>query len=742
MTAPASDRLELWGGVECTVHRVGDRFGDQLQRSGHDVRIDDLERFAQLGLTTLRYPILWERTADASATKFNWEWADARMARLRALGIEPVVGLVHHGSGPAGISLLDRSYSDGLERYAAAVARRFPWVQLFTPVNEPNTTARFSALYGHWHPHARDGASFARAFLEQCRGVVHAMRAIRRIIPDARLVQTEDLGRTHSTPQLGYQAEFENERRWLTWDLLCGRLVPGCPMWSYFRWLGIDRDELAWFLDHPCPPDIIGINHYLTSERFLDDRTELYPPEARGGNCRDAYADVEAVRALAAGADGPERLLREAWERYRLPVAVTEVHNGCTREEQLRWILEVWDAATRLRAQDVDVRAVTIWALLGAFDWNTLLSCERGHYEPGAFDLRSPAPRPTAIARIIRQLASGIRPLHPLFEENGWWRRPERLIFGLAYETEPQAPRPAPINRNPQLAAAAPVLITGGRGTLGSAFARICESRAIPYRLLTRDELDIANRDAAAAIVRALRPWAVINAAGYVRVDDAEGDEARCLRENAEGPALLAEICAERGVRFVAFSSDLVFSGRTKTPYFETDAPSPLNVYGRSKLEAEQRIAAVNPSALVIRTSAFFGPWDAYNFATCCLRNIAAGRVFHAPAAIVSPTYVPDLAHTTLDLLIDDESGLWHLANRGAISWLDFARLVARAADLDSSLVRVASERQLGWRAPRPRYSALGSRRGSMMPPLEDAVARYAADCDVAASAARLVAIG
>ena len=103
---------------------------------------------------------------------------------------------------------------------ARAVAERYPWVDAYTPVNEPLTTARFSALYGHWHPHSRDSKTFIRVLLTQIRAVVTAMHAIREINRDAQLIQTEDLGKTFSTRQLAYQAEFENERRWLTYDLL------------------------------------------------------------------------------------------------------------------------------------------------------------------------------------------------------------------------------------------------------------------------------------------------------------------------------------------------------------------------------------------------------------------------------------------------------------------------------------------------------------------------------------------
>ena len=232
------------------------------------------------------------------------------------------------------------------------------------------------------------------------------MRAIRSTNPEAHLVQTEDLGKTFSTASLAYQAEFENERRWLTFDVLCGRSVPGTAMWDYLCSIGIEARELEWFLEHRCLPDLVGVNHYITSERFLDERVNRYPAAFHGGNGRHVYADVEAVRVCAEGVAGPKAIMREAWERYRLPLAITEVHLGCTREEQLRWLNEVWNASLDLRGEGVDIRAVTAWAAFGAFDWNSLLTCENGSYESGVFDLRSPTPRPTALADMIHTIAS------------------------------------------------------------------------------------------------------------------------------------------------------------------------------------------------------------------------------------------------------------------------------------------------------------------------------------------------
>ncbi|HEY9285498.1 MAG TPA: SDR family oxidoreductase, partial [Pyrinomonadaceae bacterium] len=248
---------------------------------------------------------------------------------------------------------------------------------------------------------------------------------------------------------------------------------------------------------------------------------------------------------------------------------------------------------------------------------------------------------------------------------------------------------------------------------------------------LARAEMDIADAESVARAFDEWRPWAVVNAAGYVRVDDAEREPEKCFRENAEGPAVLAAACAARGAALVTFSSDLVFGGAKGGPYVETDGPSPSCVYGRSKAEAERRVLEAHPSSLVVRASAFFGPWDEYNFVAAALRALSAGERFAAAGdSVVSPTYVPDLVNASLDLLIDGERGLWHLSNQGAVSWAELARLVARRFGLDESLIDDRPTSSLNLAAARPANSALASRRGALLPPLEDALARYARECE------------
>jgi dTDP-4-dehydrorhamnose reductase len=243
--------------------------------------------------------------------------------------------------------------------------------------------------------------------------------------------------------------------------------------------------------------------------------------------------------------------------------------------------------------------------------------------------------------------------------------------------------------------------------------------------------MDIADASSVTKALQTYEPWAVINAAGYVRVDDAERDRARCRRENTIGPALLAAACARAETRLMTFSSDLVFGGERGRPYGESAEVSPQNVYGQSKAKAEREVLKALPNALVIRTSAFFGPWDEHNFVTVALRALASGKRF--PAAndsVVSPTYVPDLVHAALDLLIDGESGIWHLANSGETTWFDLARRAAELSGLDASLIDARPMESFDLPARRPSYSVLCSERGTLMQPLDDALSTYMSQCE------------
>jgi dTDP-4-dehydrorhamnose reductase len=161
----------------------------------------------------------------------------------------------------------------------------------------------------------------------------------------------------------------------------------------------------------------------------------------------------------------------------------------------------------------------------------------------------------------------------------------------------------------------------------------------------------------------------------------------------------------------------------------ESDPTSPLNVYGRSKAEAEARVLDEFSQALIIRTSAFFGPWDKFNFVNAVLETLSKGNRFVAADDLtVSPTYVPDLVNAALDLLIDGENGIWHLANPGVVTWAEFARLVANKAGYNAARVWSRSSDALDFVARRPSFTPLSSERGNFMPSFEDGLDRFFQD--------------
>ena len=407
-----------------------DQYFDQHVWSGHRTRVEaDLAAVANLGIKTLRTALQWEYFEE----RHSWQFFDLTLATMRRLGLDAIVGLVHHGSGPRHTDLLDPRFPEKLATYAFQIARRYPWVVRYTPVNEPNTTSRFSCLYGHWYPHHRSMKTYLRALLIELKATVLSMQAIRTIQPRAELIYTEDGGGIFGTAVTESSREARSHRRWLGTDLLCGRVNSEHPLYETLRQQDIEEQEIDWFQENMCPPTVIGLNYYVTSDRFLDDRLHLYPPGFAGGDSgQDLLVDIEAVRVRPEGIRGIADVLQEAWKRYGIAVAVTETHLGGDSDDQVRWLNETWEGARRAALSGVDVKAVTIWALFGSWNWANLCTQDAGVYEPGPFDLSSGTPQVTPLASFIQDLTRGRALHHPALAQVAWWNRSDRISYAAA----------------------------------------------------------------------------------------------------------------------------------------------------------------------------------------------------------------------------------------------------------------------------------------------------------------------
>ena len=703
-------QIPVWGGIECTINRVENTFYDQLEMNGFYDSDDHIKALISCNVKVVRFPVLWEKHERVLNSQIEWEWAEGQLNLLRNNQIEPIVGLLHHGSGPAFTSLIDEQFPELFAAYAAQVAKKFPWVTYYNPINEPLTTARFSGLYGLWYPHKKNDVNFIRILLNELKGIVLAMREIRKINPSAKLIQTEDLGKTYSEPLLKYQVDFENKRRWLTYDILLGKFTHTHPLWKYFLRLGIKTEALQFFIDNPSEIEMMGVNYYITSERYLDHNIDKYSPEMVGGNTLHNYVDVEAVRIKFKEPHGLGYLLEELWMRYHIPIAITEAHLHCHREEQIRWLKHIYNEAVEAKKKGIKISAVTAWAMFGSFGWDKLLTNFPGTYEMGALDITSGKTRFTALAKYIQSLNTTKHAFAELQHEAGWWNEEDRYL---------------PLPKMKQIIFkdnSQPILIIGKTGTLGKAFSKISNNRKFNHHLLSRQDVDISKPEEIEKVIEKYKPWAIINAAGFVDIDRAEITPEKCYQENTEGNKNLGTLCKKHRVKFVTFSTDQVFNGTSSVPYNEGSSTNPLNVYGYSKLLTEEFLSRENPDALIIRTSAFFGPWDKHNFVTKCIETLEAGEVFEAADDIVvSPTYVPHLVHASLDLLVDDANGIWHIANRGETSWYDWAKEIAMMTGLNEELIQTP---RVLHKARRPKYSALTSEKYAL-PSLEDAMQDY-----------------
>ena len=249
------------------------------------------------------------------------------------------------------------------------------------------------------------------------------------------------------------------------------------------------------------------------------------------------------------------------------------------------------------------------------------------------------------------------------------------------------------------------VLLTGGAGQLGHDLRRTFAEHDLVTT--SRAELDVTDPGAVDALVAAVRPDVVVNAAAMTAVDDCETHRERAFAANDRAVGHLVEAAGAVGARLVHYSTDYVFDGTASLPYVETDEPNPQSVYGASKLAGEVRL---RPEDLCIRVSWLVGE-RAPNILTAVLDRAARGETLRfVDDQVGSPSFCADVADLTRRLVEEGATGLVHGANVGAVSWYEYVGDMLEAAGSPRSLVEPIATADLDppRPAPRPAYSVLG----------------------------------
>ncbi len=259
------------------------------------------------------------------------------------------------------------------------------------------------------------------------------------------------------------------------------------------------------------------------------------------------------------------------------------------------------------------------------------------------------------------------------------------------------------------------IVITGAAGQLGTRLTADAAGEGRDVLALTSAQWDIT--DAAAAEQIVVNGDVVINCAAYTNVDGAESDEPAAYAVNTAGPANIARACARAGAQMVHISTDYVFSGdftgSAPRPYEPGDEPSPLSVYGRTKLAGELAVLATLPQAVVVRTAWVYTGGSGGDF-VATMRRLAAGdsTVTVVDDQTGSPTYLADLSAALLQVADGRVRGrMLHIANDGAVTRHQQASAVFELVGADPQRVRPVSSETQRRPARRPPYSALSSRQ-------------------------------
>ncbi|HUR89826.1 MAG TPA: family 1 glycosylhydrolase [Ramlibacter sp.] len=343
---------------------------DEMEKCGHYLHFrTDFELVRDLGIRFLRYGPPLHITYQAPG-RYDWEFADLAFAEMQRLDIVPIVDLCHFGVPDWIGNFQNPDFPKLFAGYARAFAQRFPWVQLYTPVNEMYVCAKFSALYGWWNEQLTNDRAFVNALKNIVKANVLAMQAIIELRPDAIFIQSESSEYFHAeNPKAIGPAELLNAKRFLSLDLNYGRRVDS-EMYEYLLDNGFTREDYHFFLrntlKHHC---IMGTDYYVTNEhRVSNDGTTRASGEVFG------YAVIGY----------------QYYDRYCLPVMHTETNivEGPSGDDAVNWLWKEWANVLHLRNRGIPVLGFTWYSLTDQVDWDSALCQDKGNVNAlGLYDL-------------------------------------------------------------------------------------------------------------------------------------------------------------------------------------------------------------------------------------------------------------------------------------------------------------------------------------------------------------------
>lgn len=368
--SPSTTRFLFATGIECSYPTIetpkGVRRIDQLEKCRHyDRWQEDLELVRQLGIRFLRYGPPYYRIHRAPG-QFDWSFTDQVMPEIHRMGIVPILDLCHFGVPDWVGDFQNPDFPRHFAEYARAFAERYPWIWCYTPINEMYITAEFSAYFGWWNERLRSDHGFVTALRHVTRASVEAMLSIIQIRPDAIFVVAESSEHTHAlSPDLMAEANFHNERRFLTLDLVCGQPV-SANMYEYLRDHGLSQEEYEFFGCHDLREHLlIGHDYYGHNEHRMTGPTQRQPS-----------GDVLGYYTVA----------HQYHRRYGLPVMLTETN--ARGGDNTRWLENTWVNVTELRHVGMPLCGMTWYSLTDQVDWDTELREENNRVFPvGLFDL-------------------------------------------------------------------------------------------------------------------------------------------------------------------------------------------------------------------------------------------------------------------------------------------------------------------------------------------------------------------